>query len=74
MDVQGNRKDEGKQQASNNVDPEDTEALGLEGWDDDEITRIVKMKEWRRRKNKFGKRDDHCCAPEWKVRAMKTTD
>eukprot|EP00977_Amphora_coffeiformis_P013257 scaffold3419_cov142-Amphora_coffeaeformis.AAC.5 len=32
MDVQGNRKDEGKQQASNNVDPEDNEALGLEGW------------------------------------------
>eukprot|EP00977_Amphora_coffeiformis_P016391 scaffold5077_cov95-Amphora_coffeaeformis.AAC.3 len=33
MDVQGNWKDEGKQQASNNVDPEDNEALGLEGWD-----------------------------------------
>eukprot|EP00977_Amphora_coffeiformis_P001233 scaffold258_cov110-Amphora_coffeaeformis.AAC.7 len=36
MDIQDNRKDEGKQQASGNVDPEDNEAHGLEGWDDDE--------------------------------------
>eukprot|EP00977_Amphora_coffeiformis_P025151 scaffold18389_cov99-Amphora_coffeaeformis.AAC.2 len=36
MDVEGNQKDEGKQQASNNVDPEDNEVLGIDGWDDDE--------------------------------------
>eukprot|EP00977_Amphora_coffeiformis_P013465 scaffold3564_cov162-Amphora_coffeaeformis.AAC.3 len=36
MDIQDNQKDEGKQQASGNVDPEDNEAHGLEGWDDDE--------------------------------------
>eukprot|EP00977_Amphora_coffeiformis_P020372 scaffold8165_cov90-Amphora_coffeaeformis.AAC.1 len=36
MDIQDNRKDEGKQQASGNVDPENKEAHGLEGWDDDE--------------------------------------